>query len=469
MDKLVSLEPSNIVAIRVEPGRKCYGVLTLRNVMHTMPVAFQLLPIGINKTCYITRPRSEIVYLLPSGSMLPDSFPHSDDSFILHSVVVPGVVVKDPSLTYDTIPSDWFAPRKKQVFYDSGIKVVFVGSSILAQLVANGSSEEVREVLEKSNPEWRASDSVDAHGQTLLHLAIAQGRADLVQLLLEYEPDVEARSRYGQSALEAAVAAGELLIVELLLAHESSTGRYKLLKWGSIHLAARGGYVEIMRLLLLKGAESNALTGDGQTALHIAVEENHGDCIRLLLDNGATANLCNTGNCDTPLHIAARLGDEDTVKLLLEKGANKEIRNQLGKTAYDLAAEHGHNRLFDVLRFGDSLYTAARKGEARTINWLLENGASINGVDQHGWTALHRAAFKGQVNAVRAILSKGADIDAKDSDGYTALHCATESGQAEVIELLLRSGADVEAKTNKGVVALQMAYSLQYSGITRIL
>ncbi|KAK9905398.1 hypothetical protein M0R45_000237 [Rubus argutus] len=80
MDRLISLEPSNSVAIRIEPGQKCYGLLTLRNVMYTMPVAFRLQALVKNR--YTVRPQSgiisplekitiEIVYHLPPGSSLP--------------------------------------------------------------------------------------------------------------------------------------------------------------------------------------------------------------------------------------------------------------------------------------------------------------------------------------------------------------------------------------------------------------
>ncbi|PIA59835.1 hypothetical protein AQUCO_00400601v1 [Aquilegia coerulea] len=478
MDRLISLEPSNLVAIRVEPNQKCSGELTLRNVMYTMPVAFRLQP--MNKTRYTIRPQSgiisplatltvEITYSLLPGSNLPDSFPHSDDTFLLHSVVVPGASAKDPSSTFDTIPSDWFTTKKKQVFIDSGIKIVFVGSPILAHLVNEGSMDEIREVLERCDPVWQSADSVDIHGQTLLHLAITQSRADLVQLLLEFEPNVEARSRSGRSALEAASAGGESLIVELLLARRANTERSASSKLGPIHLAAGGGHLEVMRLLLLKGANVDALTADGCTALHLAVEERRRDCARLLLASGATPDIRNTGDGDTSLHISAGLGDEHMVKLLLQKGANKDIRNHLGKTAYDVAAEYGHTRLYDSLRLGDNLCTAARKGEVRTIHRLIENGASINGRDQNGWTALHRAAFKGRIDVVRTLVEMGIEVDAKDEDGYTALHCATESGQVEITELLVKKGADIEARTNKGVTSLQIANSLQYSGIARVL
>ncbi|XP_038725073.1 protein VAPYRIN-like [Tripterygium wilfordii] len=478
MDRLISLEQSNLVPIRIEPGLKGVGELTLRNVMYTMPVAFRLQP--MNKARYTVKPQSgvisplatltvEITYVLPPGVSLPETYPHCEDSFLLHSVVVPGATIKDPSSTFDAVPNDWFTTKKKQVFIDSAIKIMFVGSPILARLVKDGSMDEIREVLEKSNPAWNPADSVDSHGRSLLHIAIAQCRPDIVQLLLEFEPDIELQSRTGSSPLEAAVGSGEALIVELLLARRARTERSETSNWGPIHLAAGNGHMDILRLLLLKGANVDSLTKDGYTSLHLAVEERRRDCARLLLASGARTDIRNTVDGDTPLHIAASLGDEQMVKLLLTKGANKDIRNKAGKTAYDLAAENGHSRLFDALKLGDSLCVAARKGEVRTIHKLLESGAAINGRDQHGWTALHRAAFKGRVDAVRALLEKGIDVDAKDDDGYTALHCAVESGHAEVIQLLVKKGADVEARTTKGATALQIAESLHYVGITRVL
>nr|XP_043635159.1 protein VAPYRIN-like [Erigeron canadensis] len=478
MDRLISLEPSNVVVIRVENGQKCYGELTLRNVMYTMPVAFRLQP--VNKARYTIRPQSgiisplttltvEITYEFNQNSSLPNSLPYCDDSFLLHSVVVPGAAVKNPSSTHDSVPSDWFTARKKQVFVDSGIRVMFVGSVVMASLVNDGSMDEIRDVLEKSDPSWRAVDSIDEEGQTLLHLAISQSRADLVQLLLEFEPDIEARNRLGSTPLEAAVASGEGLIVELLLAHRASTERSESSTWGPIHLAAGGGHMDVLRLLLLKGVDVNMLTKDGNTALHLAVEERKRDCLRLLLASGARSDIRNYGDGDTPLHIAAALGDDYMVKLLLQKGAYKEIRNHSKKTAYEVAAEQGHAKLFDALGLGDKLCIAARKGEMRTISRILESGAFVNGQDQHGWTILHRASFKGRVEVVRFLIEKGIEINARDEDGYTALHCAVESGHVDVIELLVKKGADIDARTNKGATPIQIAESLNYSGIKRVL
>uniref|UniRef100_A0A7N0V3K9 MSP domain-containing protein n=1 Tax=Kalanchoe fedtschenkoi TaxID=63787 RepID=A0A7N0V3K9_KALFE len=477
MDRLLGLEPSNTVMIRIEPNDKCFGQLTLKNVMHTMPVGFRLEP--KNTARYAVRPQSgiisplskltvEIVYLSsPSAFLEEQDFIGGGDGFLLHSVVVPGAAAKDKLL--DAVPMDWFTTRKKQVFVDSGIRIKFVGSVILAKLVMEGAMDEVREVLERSDPGWRAVDSVDSQGQSLLHLAVSQSRPDLVQLLLEFDPNVNCHNRSGASPLETATSLGDALIVELLLARRALPERSVTSQMGPIHLAAGGGHVEVLRLLLLKGVNVNSLTKDGDTALHLAVRERRRDCARLLLASGARPDSRNTGEGETALHIASGLGDEHMVKLLLQKGANKEIRNKRGKTAYDVAAEEGHGRLFDALRLGDAFCLAARKGDVKTVQRLIENGVGIDGKDQNGWTGLHRAAFKGKTEVVRVLIGKGADLDAKDEDGYSPLHCAVESGFAEVVELLLKRGADVEARTNRGVTALQIAQVMNYPGIARIL
>lgn len=484
MDRLIRIEPTNEVAVRIEPGQRCYGMLTLRNVMFTMPVAFRLLPLNRNR--FAIRPQTgiiaplatltvEITYLppLPPAPLLPESAPESDDSFFLDSVVSPGATFKDgaPATALDAVPADWFTAKKKQVFSDSALRIFYVGSAVLARLVDAGDMEKVREVLERSDPAWRAADSCDANGQSLLHLAITRSRADLVQLILEFGADVEAKSRTGRSPLETAAAAGEALIAELLLARGASTERSAGSPLGPIHLSAAAGHTELLRLLLLKGAAPEEASADGRTALHLAAAEQRRECVEQLLSAGARAEVCGGVAKETPLHLAAAAGDEAMVRLLISSGRAglREARNGAGKTAFDVAAEEGQRRLFDLLKAGENLAAAARSGDVRAVVRAIEMGAAVDGRDGSGWTALMRAAFKGRVEIIRFLIEKGAAIDAKDEAGYTALHCAAEAGQVEAAEILIKRGADVEAKTGKGKTALEVATALGYAGIVRIL
>ncbi|MFS8002167.1 putative ankyrin repeat-containing domain-containing protein [Helianthus anomalus] len=133
-------------------------------------------------------------------------------------------------------------------------------------------------------------------------------------------------------------------------------------------------------------------------------------CARVLLTAVANPDVANLSDNETPLHIASAHGDE----------------------SMDLAKEHGHTRLFDVLGLGDRLCLATRKAEVRTVNRIVEAGASFNGYTE----------------VVRLLIEKGVNLDARDGDG---------------------KGADVKARTNKGVTAMQIADSSNYAGITRIL
>ncbi|MFS8002168.1 putative PapD-like superfamily protein [Helianthus anomalus] len=119
MDRLISLEPSNVVAIRLEQGQKCYGRLTLRNVMYTMPVAFQLQP--MNKAGIIsplTTVTVEITYDFPPSSSLLGSL--TIRFCYIAWWFLPGATLKIRH--QPMMPIDWFTTRKKQVFVDSGIK-----------------------------------------------------------------------------------------------------------------------------------------------------------------------------------------------------------------------------------------------------------------------------------------------------------------------------------------------------------
>jgi hypothetical protein len=109
-----------------------------------------------------------------------------EDAFLMHSVVAPGAAVREPVTALDSVNPEWFSARKKQVFVDSGIRACFAGASVAARLVAAGAVEALREVLDRGEPEWGTADAEDESGLTLLDLAVGLGRADVVQVLLEY-------------------------------------------------------------------------------------------------------------------------------------------------------------------------------------------------------------------------------------------------------------------------------------------
>ena len=99
----------------------------------------------------------------------------------------------------------------------------------------------------------------------------------------------------------------------------------------------------------------------------------------------------------------------------------------------------------------DSIRSAARNGDLSAMGRHLQDGADIDGVDPaFGLTPLVWAALAGRVEAVDWMLQNGAAVNGRGRDGGTPLHAAAFLGRAEVAELLLQHGADPEAKNHNG-------------------
>jgi ankyrin repeat protein len=70
------------------------------------------------------------------------------------------------------------------------------------------------------------------------------------------------------------------------------------------------------------------------------------------------------------------------------------------------------------------------------LDELRRCGASVDAVDEDGYTALHVAAAAGRADVVRWLLDSGADPSIQAFDGRTALHAAAAVGHLEACELI---------------------------------
>ncbi len=85
-----------------------------------------------------------------------------------------------------------------------------------------------------------------------------------------------------------------------------------------------------------------------------------------------------------------------------------------------------------------TLLEAAGDGKLETVQWLLQNGASLQEKDDNGSTALLVAAANGQLQTVQWLLQNGASLQEKDKEGDTALHCAALNGKLETVQWLTK-------------------------------
>src|SRR5215210_6360201 len=90
----------------------------------------------------------------------------------------------------------------------------------------------------------------------------------------------------------------------------------------------------------------------------------------------------------------------------------------------------------------DGLFSAARRGDAKAVADLLDQGVDVNSKTAYGATALHFAADKGHVEVVRLLLQRKANPNAADTFySATPLVWANMRSHTAVLAELMANGA----------------------------
>ncbi|HXD33859.1 MAG TPA: ankyrin repeat domain-containing protein [Pyrinomonadaceae bacterium] len=160
--------------------------------------------------------------------------------------------------------------------------------------------------------------------------------------------------------------------------------------------------------------------------------------VQALLDKGVSPN---TKDSDgrTPLTEAAYYGHTQIVKMLIGKGADVWAKKRDGETPVTMAA--GHADIVQLLKTNLDLIDAARAGDNKAVQSLLDKGAYVNSRDSDGRTPLTEATWEGHAETVKLLLEKGADPNLKKNDGLAPLVIAVGKGNKEIEELLKKAGA----------------------------
>jgi ankyrin repeat protein len=313
-------------------------------------------------------------------------------------------------------------------------------------------------------------DVRDNYGCTPLNDAVLYGDLEMVQILLDYKAEVNARTTRNETPIHR-VSRGSRSgihhhcdIARLLLERGADLNAEDEDGETPLHVAAQGKAVGVVRVLLEHGANVGAEDNRGRAPLHGAAENGMVEVVRVLLEHGANVGVEDNQKGRTPLHRAVESGWVEVVRVLLEHGANVGAKDSKGKTPLHRAAEYGMVEVVRVL-LEHGANVCAEDNQGRTplhraaalydgveiVRVLLEHGANIGAEDNQGTTPLHRAAaVYGSVEVVRVLLEHGANVCAEDNQGRTPLHDAEGYGSVEVVRVLLEHGANVGAEDNQG-------------------
>jgi len=130
-----------------------------------------------------------------------------------------------------------------------------------------------------------------------------------------------------------------------------------------------------------------------------------------------------------------------------------EIRDWLQNNYFSVAQP--------VLKNHDGIYPlilASQQGRRDVIEFLLEQNAELDVIDQYGNNALWAACYADNSDCIAALIQAGININHQNSaSGATALIYAASSGREIVVAQLLAAGADLTLKSHDDFTALDLA------------
>ncbi|XP_014666416.1 PREDICTED: protein phosphatase 1 regulatory subunit 16A-like isoform X2 [Priapulus caudatus] len=244
--------------------------------------------------------------------------------------------------------------RKAAAGRAAHLHIRFEPSVMLLEAAARNDVEEVRRLLKAGV----SPDVTNEDGLTALHQCCIDDSEEMMQLLLEFRANVNAKD-------------SEL--------------------WTPLHAAATCGHLHLVKLLVNKSADLLAVNADGNMPYDICEDEVTLDYIEsAMASKGVTQLLIDDTRSATERMMLQEL------KLLAS--ADMEYRNHIAATP---------------------LHIAAANGFVSVVEYLLDNHVSLDVMDSDGWFPIHAAACWGHPQILEMLVGNGADIEAKTKNGET--------------------------------------------------
>ena len=360
------------------------------------------------------------------------------------------------------------------------------------------------EVLNNEN--FTPFEAIDKDGNTLLHHACAEGKSEMVQLLIENGADVLRPDTHRNAPIHIACINFRLETLTILLNCEcynsnqqNANGDTALhivckmalsletkLQYLQLLLSTPGINLEVLNNEILTPFE--ATDKDGNTLLHNACAEGKSEMVQLLIENGADV-LRPDRRGNAPIHIACINFRLETLTILLNyEHCNPNLQNANGDTALHIVCrmtlnletklqclklllstpginlEVLNNENFTPTdKDGNTLlHDACAEGKSELLQLLIENGADVLRPDTHGNAPIHIACVNFRLETLKILLNcKHCDPNQQNEDGDTALHivCRMRNGnELEYLKLLMSvPGINPDIANHVGLTLIEVA------------
>jgi ankyrin repeat protein len=323
-------------------------------------------------------------------------------------------------------------------------------------------------------------EPIDAHGNTLLHIAIFHQDYALAAMLLLKGADPNLRNVSGYSALSAAKVLENENLIQLLKQHGGILHDYsaETLKEASA--------------MNLKGAFEDPNNSGSKFPSHNTLNATSKRFSKKELDHKRKTHIARVPKSDFakrfPLsqmtaNELSYLGLSDLFQQLLQKPSLRiQKGDEMGLTPLMKAAFQGHlpivNQLLNLQGIDlwaldnhhmNALMWATLGGHISVIEIMLDlpiTKEKLEHVSLQGLNLLMFASFMGNHIIVRLILEKGANVNTTTIGNLSSVQLAAWALRWEAVEVLLKYGAIVPESSDWLINGLYHLYSQQPMGVS---
>ncbi|KAL7951727.1 ankyrin repeat-containing domain protein [Trichoderma barbatum] len=341
-------------------------------------------------------------------------------------------------------------------------------------------------------------------GHTLLMAAALSGNRGMVEHVLQWNVDVNARDEGGRTALVLCLTSDRLMgaraqeqkanvydVIETLLLHGANPNLSDYHGITPLHVVSVRSRLDLAQLLLRSSALVNVTDSWGFTPLERAAAAENIQLVELLINHGADVEAWMLGG-EPPLARCIFEGKLDMFKAFLpfsninqatmigfapihlaSDGADRIefLRVLLTWPGLDLDAVSSQSEHFPVKRT-TAIGFAINSRNYTALEWLLEAGAYPGLLPMVSVPPLHDAVIVQDRSMVELLLFYRAPVNDFNRTWFpfTALGHAVDLGLEHIVQLLLQNGADASTEEGYGVTALvETAVTRDGSPIPRII
>jgi uncharacterized protein len=232
--------------------------------------------------------------------------------------------------------------------------------------------------------------------------------------------------------------------------------------------AVRYSNEDVIQFLIDTGADVNAPSSlfPLQENVTPLMEARTPNVTKLLLGAGANVHAMDSNN-NTPLIFAAADGNLEIIKLLVEAGANVNTTGSkyVDEWFEDRRSTHAGGPFY----LGTVLNAAIESGSLEAVDYLIQSGASLQGLNTNNYTPLEWAVGYGTPEIFSFLLENGASYGKGDGDASLVYLASINPTVVEMIQMLAETGVNINACNEHGSNALTQAAFYRETEVIKML